>query len=218
VLVPFLSIPLLWYAFSTDNMALAFAALFIPNVGVGVWWGPVYGGVQTMVPPAMRALSAAVLLFVINMIGLGVGPTAFGAISDAMTDRNLLPLGLDVQDCRTATAAIAASCATASAAGIKTAAYASTAILPLAMLCFFFSRFTVKRDFEHAEDMPERPMGFAKFALYFAAGFGMPGAFLARAMAASWVYGLIGGALLGVAIAAVIFAGEKRKAAAVAPA
>jgi MFS family permease len=206
---PIVSIPLLWYIFNAQNMALAFALLLIPNIGVGVWWGPVYGGVQTMMPPAMRALSAAVLLFVINMLGLGVGPTAFGAVSDFMANRQLVPLGLDLAACRTA--ADQAACAAASAYGVKMAAYVSTAIIPLSMLCFFMSRFSLKRDMDGAGSMPARPMGFGRFALYFAAGFGAPGAFLARALSTNWMLGLLAGVLLGVAIASVIVAGERRR-------
>ena len=109
-------------------MALALVLLLIPNIGVGAWWGPVYGGVQTMAPPAMRALSAAVLLFVINMIGLGGGPTAFGMTTDAMTNHYLAGTGFDVQTCRTAVGAAKATCAAASAHGIKITVYLSTAI------------------------------------------------------------------------------------------
>jgi MFS family permease len=37
---------------------------------------------QTLVTPAMRALASAILLFVLNIIGLGLGPVAAGALSD----------------------------------------------------------------------------------------------------------------------------------------
>ncbi len=215
-LFPILSIPMLTFAYSTSNLPLAFAALIIPNIGVGVWWGPVYGGVQSMVPPAMRALSAAVLLFVINMVGLGVGPTAFGMVSDAFANRALAPDGLDLQSCKTAADAAKATCGAGLASGIRAAALWSSAILPLAMACFFFSRFTVKHDMENAEATPPAPMGIGKFCVYFAGGFGMPGAFLARALAIDWYLGLAVGALLGVVIALAIIAMEKGKKAATA--
>src|SRR5207244_691873 len=143
---PFVSIPILWVAAGTDNMSLALVLLLIPNITVGAWWGPVYGGVQNLAPPAMRALSAAVLLFAINMIGLGGGPTAFGMVTDLMTNRNLAAGGLDVQACKMALGAAKVTCAAASAHGIKTTVYLSTAIIPFAMLCFFLSRGTIKQD------------------------------------------------------------------------
>ena len=37
-----------------------------------------------MVPPRMRALTSAVLFFVLNMIGLGLGPLFTGLMSDLL--------------------------------------------------------------------------------------------------------------------------------------
>jgi len=42
---------------------------------------------QSLATPMMRATAAAVLLFVINIIGLGLGPLATGALSDALAPR-----------------------------------------------------------------------------------------------------------------------------------
>ncbi len=39
-------------------------------------------GVQEIVPPAMRAQASAVYLFVVNLIGLGLGPTAVALVTD----------------------------------------------------------------------------------------------------------------------------------------
>ncbi|HEY2752579.1 MFS transporter [Phenylobacterium sp.] len=219
LLVPFVSLPVLWYAAGTDNMMLALVLLLIPNIGVGAWWGPVYGGVQGLVPPAMRALSAAVLLFVINMIGLGGGPTAFGMTTDAMTNHYLAGTGLDVQACKTALEAAKASCAVASARGIKTAVYLSTAIIPLAMLSFFLSRGTIMRDFENAEALPARPMTTSRLSVYMFVAGALPGAALANASSMFfatpppmfWLQGLVAGGVVGV-IAAVMIAGVGRRA------
>ena len=43
---------------------------------------PVYAAVQSIAPLRMRATAAAVLLLVINLVGLGFGPTFIGAMSD----------------------------------------------------------------------------------------------------------------------------------------
>ena len=37
---------------------------------------------QSLVRPDMRALASAILLFIINLIGLGLGPFAVGLLSD----------------------------------------------------------------------------------------------------------------------------------------
>ncbi|MGZ6004431.1 MAG: spinster family MFS transporter [Caulobacteraceae bacterium] len=219
-LVPFVSLPVVWYAAGTDNMLLAMIILLIPNIGVGAWWGPVYGSVQTMTPPAMRALSAAVLLFVINMIGLGGGPTAFGITTDLMTNRYLAGTGLDVMACKAAAGAAKATCAAASAHGIKTTVYLSTAIIPLAMLCFLASRWTIAADMAKGDSLPTTPMPTGKLAAYFALGGAIPGAFLANASAMFfkpapanlWIEGLVIGAVVGVVLALVVGAAGRKAA------
>jgi hypothetical protein len=220
LLVPFVSLPVLWYAAGTDNIAVALPLLLIPNIAVGAWWGPVYGGVQTMAPPAMRALSAAVLLFVINMIGLGGGPTAFGMTTDAMTNHYLAATGLDVVACKTAAGAAKAACAAASAHGIKITVYLSTAISPFAMLCFFLSRWTIKRDVANAGVLPAAPMPTGRLAAYLFVAGALPGAALANASSMFfktpppmfWLQGLIVGGLIGVVLAVMVAAAGSRDA------
>jgi hypothetical protein len=38
---------------------------------------------QSLVSPAMRAMASAVLFFILNMIGLGLGPVIVGILSDS---------------------------------------------------------------------------------------------------------------------------------------
>jgi predicted MFS family arabinose efflux permease len=47
-----------------------------------MWFGPVFALTQALVPIRMRATAAAVLVFVINLIGLGLGPQAVGILND----------------------------------------------------------------------------------------------------------------------------------------
>jgi MFS family permease len=54
----------------------------VPSVLGTLWYGPIYSTVQGVVPPNMRATAASLLLFIINIIGLGLGPFAVGALSD----------------------------------------------------------------------------------------------------------------------------------------
>ena len=49
-----------------------------------MYQGPAFAVTQSLATPNMRATAAAVLLFVINIIGLAVGPALTGAISDAL--------------------------------------------------------------------------------------------------------------------------------------
>jgi predicted MFS family arabinose efflux permease len=48
----------------------------------GVYLGPTFAMTQTLVKPHMRALASAILLFIINLIGLGGGPLMVGIVSD----------------------------------------------------------------------------------------------------------------------------------------
>jgi MFS family permease len=86
VLVPaiasVLSIPLFILAVSVSSVWLAIGILTIPIALGSLWYGPVYATAQSIVAPHMRATTAAVILFVINLIGLGLGPVFVGALSD----------------------------------------------------------------------------------------------------------------------------------------
>ena len=50
----------------------------------GMYLGPTFAMTQSLVPPRMRATASAILLFVINLIGLGLGPQAVGILSDLL--------------------------------------------------------------------------------------------------------------------------------------
>jgi len=52
-----------------------------------VYLGPSIAISHALVPPPMRALASAVLLFVLNMIGLGLGPLFTGLLSDFLQPR-----------------------------------------------------------------------------------------------------------------------------------
>ncbi len=60
--------------------AMAFA---IPAGLLGGGWAPpCYAVVQNLVPPPMRAVAAAVLIFFVTMLGMGLGPQVVGFIND----------------------------------------------------------------------------------------------------------------------------------------
>ena len=61
-------------------VVLAYTPAHILNT---LYLGPCIAICHTLVAPNMRASASAVLLFVINMIGLGLGPLVVGALSDA---------------------------------------------------------------------------------------------------------------------------------------
>ncbi|NNC71336.1 MAG: MFS transporter [Sphingomonadaceae bacterium] len=61
----------------------ALGAYFIALVLQSCYLGPTFALLQGLAPLKMRAVWAAITLLVINLIGLGFGPTAIGMLSDA---------------------------------------------------------------------------------------------------------------------------------------
>lgn len=70
--------------FLVPDRSVALAVYCIPSFMSGMWLGPTYAMVQSLVPATMRATAAAILLLVYNILGLGAGPIAIGALSDAI--------------------------------------------------------------------------------------------------------------------------------------
>jgi predicted MFS family arabinose efflux permease len=64
----------------------ALVLIWIPGILNSLWYGPAFAVVQRLVAPGMRAMAAAIMLFVINIVGLGLGPLVLGAISDLMRE------------------------------------------------------------------------------------------------------------------------------------
>jgi hypothetical protein len=46
--------------------------------------GPVFAATQTLVRPAIRAFTSSLVLFVVNLIGLGLGPQVVGLLNDGL--------------------------------------------------------------------------------------------------------------------------------------
>jgi MFS family permease len=59
-------------------ISIAFPGLLV----AAMYQGPVFSTVQTLVPVRMRTVASGVLLFVTNIIGLGLGPQAVGLLND----------------------------------------------------------------------------------------------------------------------------------------
>ena len=75
-------IPFVLAFFAVDNPDLGLALVF-PGLIVGAMYqGPVFSTVQTLVHVRMRAVASGILLFVINIIGLGLGPQSVGILND----------------------------------------------------------------------------------------------------------------------------------------
>jgi predicted MFS family arabinose efflux permease len=81
------AIPISIFLFLTDSRPAALGALALWMVFGSLWFGPAFALGQSLAKDNMRALSAAIISFLINLIGYGGGPVAVGLISDALTPR-----------------------------------------------------------------------------------------------------------------------------------
>lgn len=78
------AVPLFGMAVYSDSVWAAFALILLPQALAYVWLGPVLTAVQHLVEPSARATASALFLLINNLIGLGGGIFALGALSDAL--------------------------------------------------------------------------------------------------------------------------------------
>ena len=72
-------------AFLTDNVAWAVAGVTAAVFLNALYQPSTYALIQSVAHPAERASAAALMIFVQNIVGLGIGPVAIGLASDLMT-------------------------------------------------------------------------------------------------------------------------------------
>ncbi|MDZ4760209.1 MAG: MFS transporter [Alphaproteobacteria bacterium] len=75
------------------NPVMALVCYGIGLVMAAAYLGPSLAVTHSLVPPGMRAMSSAVLFFILNMIGLGLGPFLVGNFSDLLNDASACPIG-----------------------------------------------------------------------------------------------------------------------------
>ena len=119
-----ITIPFFITAVSLDSAVAAGLLLVVPALLGTLWYGPVYATAQSIVDPAMRATASAVLLFIINLVGLGLGPLAVGALSDLLAG----PMGLG------------------EAQGVRWALIISSLFGLIAFVLFWLARKTIRED------------------------------------------------------------------------
>lgn len=123
-LASLITIPIYITAVTVDSATLAIGLLAINALLGTIWYGPVYGTAQSIVPPHMRATTAAILLFIINLIGLGLGPLAVGLLSDFFAK------GMEM----------------GSGEGVRWALIVSTLFGVIAFGCFWMATKTIRED------------------------------------------------------------------------
>ncbi len=86
--IPMLGIALAYFPYLnmllTDDIGMGLTLVFFALILNSFFLGPCIALSHALVAPGMRALTSAILFFVINMIGLGLGPFLTGLVSDML--------------------------------------------------------------------------------------------------------------------------------------
>ena len=85
--VPFFSIPFFIMGLLAENLTTAMLLFIIPAFAGNYALGPTLAMIQTLSPVNMRAVSAAIKMLFINLIGMGLGPLLVGLLSDFLSPR-----------------------------------------------------------------------------------------------------------------------------------
>jgi MFS family permease len=80
-----------YYTLLGENTTLIIAAMIPSQILGALYLGPCIATCHNLVSPGMRAMASAILYFVLNIIGLGLGPLTVGILSDLFAD----PFGVD---------------------------------------------------------------------------------------------------------------------------
>jgi len=75
-------VPFLAAVFLVDDLWLALTLYLVPAFFGGFYLAPSAALVQSLVSLRMRALASSIMLFVLNIIGMGLGPQLVGIMSD----------------------------------------------------------------------------------------------------------------------------------------
>ena len=77
-----IALPFLLAMYLSTDVRMAIPVYAVAVLFQSSYLGPTFALLQGLAPLRLRALWAAITLLVINLIGLGLGPTAIGALSD----------------------------------------------------------------------------------------------------------------------------------------
>ena len=83
-----ISVPFQIATYWVDGPYAALMCMTIPSILANAYLGATIASVHGMVGLRMRAVSSALLFFILNIIGLGMGPTTVGLVSDSLVDQH----------------------------------------------------------------------------------------------------------------------------------
>jgi predicted MFS family arabinose efflux permease len=84
-LAMFITTPLYYMVYLSPTATISFLWLIVPIAFGNFYQATTFSQTQGVVELRMRSVAAAILLFIINIIGLGFGPQAVGILSDILS-------------------------------------------------------------------------------------------------------------------------------------
>jgi predicted MFS family arabinose efflux permease len=84
VIIVVISVPFMPFFYLSPSLTVTLAAAIVPTAVGAAFVSPVTALTQRIAPLRMRVQAAAILFFVLNMIGYGMGPAAVGELSDLL--------------------------------------------------------------------------------------------------------------------------------------
>jgi MFS family permease len=143
----FIATPFYLVGYMAPNLWIGVPFLIVGAVTHYFYLGCMYASVQGIVAPRVRATATAVLLFIVNLLGYGLGPPAIGALSDFLAGMNLQAAGLTLADCgRTILDANKAACAVGSEFGLRWSIFIGLFGYLWAAVHFLFAWKTLRKD------------------------------------------------------------------------
>lgn len=139
--------------FNQSSLPATVAVLIFAHTVLFVYYTPSLAIAQNMVGPSMRASSAFVVSLVLSLVGIGVGPTLAGFLSD-FSARRAFPLGDYASLCpggaalASEAARLGEACSRASAQGLKQAMIVVSLLFVWAAFHYVLASRTLRRDLD----------------------------------------------------------------------
>lgn len=145
------AVPFFVTGFLLDNLWIAIPPLMVASLSNSLYLGPMYAVASGVVDSRMRATSVAITLFVVNLLGYGLGPPIIGILSTFLKTVFMdgAGMGLSLEVCRDLTVlgeAEAAACASADARGLQWSIIVFVCLYAWAALHFMLAGKTLQRD------------------------------------------------------------------------
>jgi MFS family permease len=120
----FIATPFYLVGYMAPSLWIGVPFMVIGAITHYFYLGCMYASIQGVAPPRMRATATAVLLFIVNILGYGLGPPVIGALSDFLANSSLQQFALTTADCgRGILEANKANCAVGQEFGLRWAIF-----------------------------------------------------------------------------------------------